>query len=126
MQTFQVPIGQQVRVYFNLHKKMLSVQTKQNGQWKLIGHAEDVYLHNVAFKVSEAGRQRVIKNKRKNVHAFIVGEITDGFKSLDLDPFLTVRYNPYEMDKFQCQGENISSAKTVIINGRHVYAQNPQ
>jgi len=126
MQTFQVPIGQQVRVYFNLHKKMLSVQTKQNGQWKLIGHAEDVYLNNVTFKVSEAGRQRVIKNKRKNVHAFIIGEITNGFKSLDLDPFLTVRYNPYEMDKFQCQNKDISSAKTVIINGRHVYAQNPQ
>ena len=126
MQTLQVPIGQQVRVFFNLHKKMLSVQTKQNGQWKLAGHAEDVYLNNVTFKVSEAGRQRVIKNKRKNVHAFIIGEITNGFKSLDLDPFLCVRYNPYEMDKFQCQGKDISSAKTVIINGRHVYAQNPQ
>ena len=126
MQAIQIPNGQQVRVYFNLHKKMLSVQTKQNGQWKLAGHAENVYLHNVAFKVSEAGRQRVIKNKRKNVHAYIIGHFTDGFKSLELDPFLTVRYNPYEMDKFQCQNKNISSAKTVIINGRHVYAQNPQ
>ena len=105
---------------------MLSVQTKQNGTWKLAGHAENVYLHNAKFKVSEAGRQRVIKNKRKNVHAFIIGEITNRFESLELDPFLSVRYNPYEMDKFRCQNKDISAAKTVIINGRHVYAQNPQ
>ena len=115
-----------VRVYFNFHKKMISVQSKVNGQWKVVKHVEDILLKNVKFKVSEAGRQRVIKNKRKNVHAFIIGEITNGFQSLDLDPFLCVRYNPYEMDKFQCQGKGISSAKTVIINGRHVYAQNPQ
>ena len=105
---------------------MLSVQEKINGSWKVVDHVEQIWLGDAKFKVSEAGRQRVIKNKRKNVHAFIIGEITNGFKSLDLDPFLTVRYNPYEMDKFQCQNKDISSAKTVIINGRHVYAQNPQ
>lgn len=126
MQTLQIPNGQQVRVYFNLHKKKLSVQTKQNGRWKVAGHKEDVYLHNAKFQVSEAGRQRVIKNKRKNVHAFIIGEITDGFKSLDLDPFFTVRYNPYTMSKFQCQGNDVSAAKTVMIQGRHVCAQDPR
>jgi hypothetical protein len=66
-----------VRVYFNLHKKLLSIQTKVNGAWKVISHRQSVSLSDVTFKVSECGRQRVIKNKRKNVHAYICGHDHD-------------------------------------------------
>jgi hypothetical protein len=35
----------------------------------VVGHALSLRLNNVLFQVNEAGRQRVIKEKKKNVHA---------------------------------------------------------
>jgi hypothetical protein len=79
-----------VRVYFNLHKKMLSVQEKINGSWKVVDHVEQIWLGNAKFKVSEVGRQRVIKNKRKNVHAYIEG--TANAVPENLTPFDSINY----------------------------------
>ena len=69
----------QVQVYKNLHNGKWSI--KANGL--VIGHADKVILSDVTGSVSEAGRQRVLKDKSKNVHAFLVGtlEFTKGFTS---------------------------------------------
>lgn len=115
-----LPLNQIVRIYFNLHKKKLSVQTKVNGRWKVVAHVEGAYVRNAQFKVSEAGRQRVLKQKKKNVHAFIIGTLVSGIQSNKY--FLSVRYNPYEMDQFQCQGSNIFRAEEVLLHGRQVFA----
>lgn len=112
-----------VRIYFNLHKKMLSVQTKVNGQWKVTSHQFSAYLENAKFKVSESGRQRVLKNKRKNVHAFIYGNLIDRLP--DYGKFDSARYNPYELEKFQCRNEYIDKADFAILNGRQLFVNNP-
>jgi len=67
-----------VFVYWNLPKECWSVKAL-NGtrKGKVIYHAEQVRVANPVGKVSEAGRQRVLREKRKNVHAGIVGELTD-------------------------------------------------
>ena len=57
-----------IRVYYNFRKKLFSVQEKINGSWKVVEHTKEIFLRNATFKVSEAGRQRVLKQKRKNVH----------------------------------------------------------
>ena len=62
-----------MRVYRNLHKKCWSVQQKQKGRWKVVAHAESITLLDCVFRVSEAGRQRVLRESRKNVHAYIQG-----------------------------------------------------
>ena len=64
-----------VKVYFNLQKDCLSVIDAETGL--LYCHAHRVEIHNAKFRVQEAGRQRVIKNKRKNVHAYIIGDCHD-------------------------------------------------
>jgi hypothetical protein len=51
----------------------------------------------VIFRVSEAGRQRVLCDKRKNVHAGVVGFVAD--ISL-LGQSVKVTYNPYKFDSF--------------------------
>jgi len=106
------------RVYFNLHKRLFSVQEKVNGQWKVIGHTDDITLYNVTFKVSEAGRQRVLKEKRKNVHGYVEGYSSDYEGSLTTQ----IRYNPYKYDSFvdESDGKVYSSrfAKLQLINGR--------
>ena len=61
-----------VRVYFNLNLDCLSVIDAETG--RLYCHAHRVELHAAQFRVQEAGRQRVLREKRKNVHAGIRGD----------------------------------------------------
>lgn len=95
-----------VFVYFNLHKKCWSLKALEGeNKGRVIAHEDFVTLVEATPKVSEAGRQRVLKEKRKNVHAGIVGYWEDrGTASmyllqLDLDPY-DVTYNPYKSNGF--------------------------
>ena len=101
------------RVYFNLHKHLFSVQEKVNGQWKVVGHTDDITLYNVTFKVSEAGRQRVLKEKRKNVHAFVEGTLSPS--PLVCDNPLIIRYNPYKSGSFTSGDFNVKEAGAVRL-----------
>lgn len=109
------------QVYRNLNNGSWSIRSSDSGL--IVAHGQAVLLVNAEFKVSEAGRQRVIQEKRKNVHAHIEGEIElwDGefFKSrTDIQDFLCdvteefsdrmlehitpveVSYNPYRLPHF--------------------------
>ena len=105
-----------VFVYFNLHNKMWSLKAL-DGEFKglVIGHATDVFLKNVKGKVSESGRQRVLQERRKNVHAGIEGELIRADLSFkrplvldevpvdeDISKMLSreVTYNPYKNETF--------------------------
>jgi len=61
-------------VYFNLTKKLYSIRARE-GQHKgrVIGHCKSVVMQNVSFKVSQASRNRVLRDKQKNVHAVARG-----------------------------------------------------
>jgi hypothetical protein len=85
-----------IKAYFNLHKKIFSVQ--HNGL--VIGHADRLMISNPQFKVSEAGRQRVLRDKRKNVHAFV--EVADDWKSMEHQDLQgeAITYNPYKYSSF--------------------------
>lgn len=111
-----------VFVYWNLHKKCWSI--KDVVAKKVIAHRNSVRLTDCQFKVSEAGRQRVIREKRKNVHAGVVGNWVDDVPRVDLPrEFELVRYNPYEMANFQCLDRAIHEAKEVrMFSGKLVYA----
>lgn len=61
-------------VYYNLHRKCWSLKAMDGDRkGRVIGHARYVDMTNVEWKVSEAGRQRVLREKRKNVHAGACG-----------------------------------------------------
>ena len=63
--------NKKVFVYKNLHKDCWSV--KQNGLVKM--HTTQLVMVACKFKVNEKGRQRVLEEQRKNVHAGIHGLI---------------------------------------------------
>lgn len=86
-----------VRVYRNLTKKCLSVQTMTDKGWRVTRHVQSISLKDATFKVSEAGRQRVIRDRRKNVHAIVEGYETDSF---DESSSKQVTYNPYKSSHF--------------------------
>lgn len=58
-----------VETYYNLHKKCLSYRPS-GGRVK---HAKAMILDDVTFAVQPAGRERVRREGRKNVHAFVRG-----------------------------------------------------
>ena len=62
-----------VRVFKNLKHGCYSIM--QRGVIK--ASAREVRLSGVEFRVREAGRQRALRENRRNVHAFAVGRLVD-------------------------------------------------
>jgi hypothetical protein len=106
-------INERVEVYYNIRKKCLSVRSKG----KVISHPINITLRQASFHVSEAGRQRVITQKRKNVHAVVRGKII----SFDAPREIVgtrVTYNPYKYKTFVREdGSPIHQAFEVAIAG---------
>lgn len=102
-----------VEIYLNLHKTrkegcaVYSVRSMETR--RVIKHLMgDFFINEAKFIVSKAGRNRVLKEQRKNVHAFIRGELeeanpsrwfngTQGLMGI-YDGIAT--YNPYLYDTF--------------------------
>jgi hypothetical protein len=62
-----------VKVYRNLNRHCWSVMDARSR--RVIAHRDTLALDACAFRVSEAGRQRVLREGRRNVHAFVVGTL---------------------------------------------------
>lgn len=91
-------------IYRNLHKDCYSIRGVKSR--KVIGYSQFFLLNFCKFRVQEGGRQRVIKNKRKNVHAFIRGVIlwddeenVKRWMKLESTPH-KITYNPYKFSSF--------------------------
>ena len=80
-----------VAVYFNLHRRQFTVLRNR----RVAFYADELVLKNCKFVVQQGGRQRVIRTRRKNVHAFVVGEPVKGGRATK-----RVRYNPYKHSTF--------------------------
>jgi len=93
-----------VFVYYNLHKKVWSVKALEGkDKGRVIAHSTMVVLQDCTFKVSEAGRQRVLKEQRKNVHAGVVGTLVALAGEKAYFPYaksVPVTYNPYKYETF--------------------------
>lgn len=99
-------------IYRNLHTKGFSVK------YKGIVIARDDYFigENVVFKVSEAGRQRVLVEKTKNVHAYAVcDKYSSAGSNEEIDINRIVSYNPYTAAHFVCDNKKIENAEQVIF-----------
>lgn len=107
-----------VQVYFNLHKKMWSIRDKKTR--KVIGHSNECLLVNCSFKVSQAGRERVLREQHKNIHAYVEGTLRNDLLARDFDPRATVKveYNPYRMSQFQTvrQGTPVYDSRLALLS----------
>ena len=95
-----------VFVYYNLHKKCWSIKALEGkDKGRVIAHKDAVLLFDTTPKVSQAGRKRVLREKRKNVHAGIVGDWLPDTMGNDISlddkvAFNQVTYNPYKYENF--------------------------
>lgn len=109
-----------VFVYFNLHKKCWSVKALEGeNKGKVVAHCETIVLKDCELKVSESGRQRVIREKKKYVHAGVVGHIVSMDKKVKTTDTL-VTYNPYKYNSFvkKASDEPIHFAKQAYMSAK--------
>lgn len=113
-------IGKKVFVYYNLHKHVWSVKDVKTG--RVIGYTNRITLKDVEYKVSEAGRNRVLREGRKNIHAGVKGIVVD--VELTHDAGIGITYNPYKYASFveKETEEPVFTDDLVLMEDRKVYA----
>ena len=131
-------------MYWNITKGIWSVRAAEGPlKGKVVAHAREVLVQGPEFVVGEAGRLRVLRERRKNVHAFVRGEVRGDLnlnaprhEQLVLCPvprsvvgtMLThgrgVTYNPYKNTTFvtRAPATQVHTAKgafmTILSSGR--------
>jgi hypothetical protein len=120
-----------VETYYNLHRKCLSYR-ESGGR---VYHARTLVLNNVTLAVQPAGRERVRREGKKNVHAFVRGEIgyirylddaDDGditTNNMERQGYRRITYNPYKFDSFVYADthEPVTSARQVVVMDRNIW-----
>ena len=111
-------------IYYNINKRVFSIRAKKCP----VSYAVAARVDLPKFVVREGGRQQVLREKQKNVHAFIKGEMVTLDRVPCLDGLRKVSYNPYKAGHFyDCNtDEPIYSAQYAVLlldeNKRpHVY-----
>jgi hypothetical protein len=113
-----------VFVYFNLHKLLWSVRALEGpDKGRVIEHAREIFLTDCQFKVSEAGRQRVLRERQKNVHAGVVGRMGSPVPP-DATLGARVTYNPYKHATFVHADsfEPVHLAAAVLLRDKAAFA----
>lgn len=115
----EVKQGQRVMVYFNLHSQLFSMKDVATGL--VLAHGNGIMLEDIEFKVQQSGRERVIKEKKKNVHAFVIGKYVGTADELSY-PLRDAYYNPYKQDSFTDKhtGRELSQATIAYLNNKQV------
>ena len=127
-----------LEAYYNFHKKCISARPI-GGR---VRHCEILCLDYASFSVQPAGRKKVLKEKKKNVHAFVRGNLLscspyyqhshdyDGVSiDLSVDRFREdahydeVTYNPYKYESFvrKHNEEPVQYAPHVWIINKHIF-----
>lgn len=142
-----------VRIYYNLNKAVWSIKAMEGPFYgKVIAYAKAVTLDDAHTVVSQAGRERVLRERKKNVHAYIDGTLNtvQGLEMrqypVDLGNLETdeqswvpavvqqVKYNPFQVAHFYWEhdGETtehqtldrvlMTAERKVFAVGEHLYS----
>ena len=110
-----------VFVYKNLHRGLYSVKALE-GPYKgrVIGYFKELTLINCEFRVSQKGKQRVLDEGRKNVHAGVIGNLLTEYRPLMQ---YSAYYNPYNVNQFvdKDSGVEVLQASLVTLDAKGVY-----
>ena len=93
-----------VFVYRNLRYGCWSLRIKG----KVMQHAHLVSMRDVTFKVSQAGRRRVVRDRKKNVHAGLQGKLIWYENYLHLDKKHSELLNFWTSDDWHDSWKRIS------------------
>lgn len=108
-------VNNKVFCYRNLNRKGVVWSVRSTKTGLVIDRATNVVIKNPEFVVSQKGRDRVLKEQRKNVHAGIRGQRLKRLPSKK--NLVRVGYNPYKSGHFALTVKNtpIYCAKYAIL-----------
>jgi hypothetical protein len=118
--------------YWNLHQGLWSCMV----QGKVRGRYDSVVANDVEFRVRPGGHARVLREGRKNVHAFAIADSTvslwNGPSAMTADDFnglvgwIEVSYNPFKGATFyrKDDGSTVTRADQVALTSdKRVFAR---
>jgi len=113
------------KIYRNLRKKCFSVMhydAKKKG-YRLCGHIERAILIDVTTKVSASGRQKVLAEKQKNVHAFILAQRISYSIDERAQGQAEIYYNPYQQETFTIgkEGKPFTGCEFALLDNSKAY-----
>lgn len=123
-----------VFVYYNLHRHLWSVKALDGpDRGRVVARYDSLILRDATPRVSQAGRARVLRDKRKNVHAGIVGTLVASGANVASNTVAglplhgdgrTITYNPYKYTSFVYRDDETAytGSDFVVLNGREVTA----
>lgn len=108
-----------VDAYRNLNDDCISLRRRDDGI--VARHTQEARIDEPVFVVQPAGRERVRQEGRKNVHAFVRGELTDTEPPSGAPTPVT--YNPYEHESFvRRDGGPVAVADFAVVTTNGVLA----
>lgn len=143
-----------VEVYRNLHRDLWTIRaTSGPDRGRVIGYAKRLLIHDARLVVQSAGRARALREKRRNVHAFVRGDLVavEALETVRQDnwprtplPYVghqvvarggLLRYNPYRAGYFTVRypgKEDVPTARADVVllgssgQGLATHPQNPE
>lgn len=114
----QVSTNDNVQVYRNLNNNLFSIRCDRTQL--VLAHGEGFIVKNARPYISESGRQRVIREQCKNVHAYLIGAIDLEARKEDYKIFDEIYYNPYTQDSFtlRLQKRELGECDVLFKDGR--------
>jgi hypothetical protein len=119
--------NRKIEAYKNLHRDCWSI--RQGGLVKF--HCYAISMKNCKFVVRPAGRAKVLREKKKNVHAFVRGYLLTTNVVRPEDETETciwdnISYNPYKSANFvDDEGKSVEVAPFVDLTKEGVIALDP-
>lgn len=100
--------GFRADVYWNFHKDTYAIRCMEPGHDKygiVTGYADGVIIDNAEFVVQAAGLKKARETGKRNVHAFVRGDVTyagdDVLSAVDpTKEWVPFRYRPF-LDKYR-------------------------
>ena len=93
-------MAERVEVYWNLHKHCFSVRALDGpNKGRVIEHTDKIAMLLPTFVVQAAGRAKVLRERKKNVHAFVRGlrvHNTTMVTNITASCWQRASYNPYK------------------------------
>lgn len=115
--------GQTILIAYNLVKMCFSIRSLPSR--KVVGYTDRIVLRNVRFVVSRAGRERVLRERVKNIHAYVQGQFNQKLQSYCFpDSYRReAYYNPYIVSTFVDKGnmKPIEAIPLVVCEFGKVY-----
>ena len=121
---YAINYAKPVNVYRNLHKDCWSI--RQGGLVK--AHADSVLLNDPEFVVLKKGRQRVLRERHKIVHAWLSGILHERPFSVhegETKTWHMITYDPYKYKSFVAKADlqPIKKAKQAWMVCSNVWAR---